>query len=370
TIESAGRNVSGPYGASQKAINAQRKIILSLVPVTRKINGITLENDIILNKGDLGLDKVANLSDADLPANTQHGDLLHDVKAQVGHTHEAADITVTAATLTQVGVTRHSDAVDSADKTLSTTAVAVKRVLDAAKMLEDQAGKYVPEDLMQLSRYGKFSYLPVPVLGNYPASGPRSGAMVAGELENDGTLVLLRNGMDEIETGLFYCYGQLDSQDRIVKLYPTTQRYRPADLPAGVEVDACWRGGNGVMLIKTNDGPYVVLTRGTMDSRQHHAVRLNGYAGGGRAYYPLITDDKFIIVFTAVTNAVPFAVKIDYCPLSDLEGSSVTMQTMPLSGVDVKGAAIGPTNVLQFAQQTIAGNDPAANALAYNEDGY
>lgn len=371
TIEPAGRNVSGPYGASQKAINDQRKIILSLVPVTRKINGITLDADILLNKGHLGLDKVANLADLDLPVNNHASELLVDIKAQVGHVHESSEVTVSNATLTQKGGTQHSDAVDSTDITMSTTAVAVKRVLDAAKTLEDTAGKYVPEDLMQLSRYGKFGYLPVPVLGNYPASGVRSGALVAGELENDGTLVLLRNGMDEIETGLFYCYGQIDSQGRIVKLYPTTQRYRPADLPDNVAVEACWRGGNGVLLLKTNDGVYAVLTKGTMDSRQHHAVRLNGYAGGGRAYYPLITDDKFIIVYTAITNGIPFAVKIDYCPLADLvNGNNVTMQTMPLTATDVKGNVVGPSNVIQFAQATFAGNDPNANALAYNSDGY
>lgn len=371
TIEQAGRNVSGAYGASQKAINDQRKIILSLVPATRKINGVTLENDVVLNKGHLGLSKVANIADLDLPANTQHGDMLIDVKAVIGHTHDAADITVTNATLTQVGVTRHSDAIDSDDKTLSTTAAAAKRILDTAKTLEDQAGKYVPEDLIQLSRYGKFSYLPVPVLGNYPASGHLAYGVIAGEVENDGTLVFLRNGVDDLESRLFYCYANAAGNNGVQPVFATTLEYRPANLPANVIVQECLRGGNGVMLIKTSHGPYVVLTNGTMNGAQHRVIKVNTVEAYDRHFFPLIADGKLLIVKTELNNTAGWLIRIEYCPMADLlVNDAVTLTKLPLSGVDVKGGAIASTTDFRFAQNGLVGTDDTVNALAYHSDNH
>lgn len=298
TIESVGRNVSGPYGASQKAINDQRKIILSLVPVTRKINGITLDADILLNKGHLGLDKVANLSDLDLPVNNHASELLVDIKAQVGHVHESSEVTVSNATLSQKGVTQHSDAVDSPDITMSTSSVAVNRVLDAAKALEDAAGKYVPEDLMQLSRYGKFSYLPVPVLGSYPAAGPGVN-LTHGGFENDGTFVLLRNGQDFLQEAVFYNYGQLVN-GKLTKLTATTMQYIPNGAPAGVVPVRVLRGGEGVVPWYGSDGNYYIsLTNGTMEASKHKTLLVSNAFGSWLASQDtmlIIADGKLVMI--------------------------------------------------------------------------
>lgn len=369
TIESVGRNVSGPYGASQKAINDQRKIILSLVPVTRKINGITLDADILLNKGHLGLDKVANLSDLDLPVNNHASELLVDIKAQVGHVHESSEVTVSNATLSQKGVTQHSDAVDSPDITMSTSSVAVKRVLEAAKALEDAAGKYVPEDLMQLSRYGKFGYLPVPVLGNYPASGIGTSYMVVGEKEADGDFVILRNGMDDLEQGVFYSSIRLDSNGRAAKIIPTTARYSPPGLEPGERVLAVKRGSEGIFILQTTNGYYLVLTRGTMDAARHHLVKILNGGNLGHFQYPLITGDRIVIISPNYSN--------DGCSVEALvtpykgifNVSEILLTQLLLSGTDVFGTQ--QTNVARFAMVS-GGMGPDANhkGMSYNQDGF
>lgn len=369
TLEQTGRNVSGPFGVSQKAITAQRNIILSLVPVTRKINGIALDNDIVLTKANIGLDKVANLSDVDMPANSQHSDLLVDVKAMVGHTHEAKDITITSATLNAKGVVRHSDAIDSNDKTLASNTDAAKRVIDAAKQLEDEAGKYVPEDLMQLSRYGKFSYLPVPVLGNYPASGIGTSYMVVGEREADGDFVILRNGMDDLEQGVFYSSIRMDPNGRPVKLIPTTARYNPPGLKAGEKVLAVKRGSEGVFILQTSGGYYLVFTRGTMDQSKHHLVKILNAGDFGHQHYPLITGDRIVIILPNYSNGGcnVSALVAPYQGILDV--TEITLTQLLMSGNDVFGTP--QTNVATF---TMVGNGMGPNAshkgMSYNADGF
>jgi len=369
TMEDAGRNVSGPYGVTQKAITEQRNIILSLVPVTRRINGITLANNIVLDKGDIGLSKVANLADANMPANSGHFDLLVDIKALDGHTHESSEITVTPATLTQKGVTKHNDAIDSTDKTTATTNTAVKRILENVALLEDEAGKYVPEDLLQLSRYGKFSYLPVPVLGNYPASGIGTSYMVVGEREADGDFVILRNGMDDLEQGVFYSSIRMDPNGRPTKLVPTTARYNPPGLKAGEEVLAVKRGSEGVFILQTSGGYYLVFTRGTMDQSKHHLVKILNAGNFGHFQYPLITGDRVVIISPNYSNGGcnVSALVAPYQGIFDV--NEIMLTQLLLSGNDVFGTP--QTNVSTFTMVG-SGMGPDANhkGMSYNADGF
>lgn len=369
TLEQVGRNVSGPFGVSQKAITAQRTIIQSLVPVTRKINGIVLDNDIQLTKAHLGLDKVANLSDAEMTSNSNHAGLVVDIKAQVGHTHNSDDITITAATLNAKGVVRHSDATDSDDKTLASTTVAAKRVLDAAKLLEEAAGNYVPEDLMQLSRYGKFSYLPVPVLGNYPAAGIGTSYMTVGEKEADGDFVILRNGMDDLEQGVFYSSIRLDANGNAAKIVPTTARYNPPGLKANERVLAVKRGSEGIFILQTTEGYYLVLTRGTMDASKHHLVKILNAGGFGHLQYPVITGDRIVIISPNYSNG-GCNVSAQVAPYQGIfDVKEIMLTQLLLSGNDVFGTP--QSNVATF---TMVGNGmgPDANhkGMSYNADGY
>lgn len=360
TMEDAGRNVSGPYGVTQKAITEQRNIILSLVPVTRRINGITLANDIVLDKGDIGLSKVANLADANMPANSGHFDLLVDIKALDGHTHESSEITVTPATLTQKGVTRHNDAIDSTDKTTATTNTAVKRILENAALLEDEAGKYVPEDLLQLSRYGKFSYLPIPALGNYPAAGPGTG-ITHGEFETDGMFVLLRNGQDYLQEAVFYNYGTPASDGKLTKLTATTMQYIPAGAPAGVYPVRVLRGGEGVVPWYGSDGNYYLsLTNGTMEASKHKTLLISNAIGAWLASSDammIIVDNKLAIIqnWWGGDNCI-WQFKIATAPLAtakDPTVNSIAFTQLKISGPSLYGDERTDVDVYQFTDRGI-----------------
>lgn len=340
---------AGPRAVSQKAVTDAQVQLTSLVPITRKVGGKPLSSDIVLDSGTFGLDQVDNISDMDMPLNQNHYDELADA-VSVNHTHPASDIIVTDASLTQTGITQFAREPGTSE-TLAMSSDFIVDLQRQASNLEREASLYLPDDVLSISRYGTYSYLPVPAQGNYPAAGIGSGTAV-GEMEDDGTLVILRNGGDSISRGAYYAYCKFDTAGKISKFIPTTMEYRPVGLPADVSVRQAVRGSEGVFtFIDSNGETYIALTGGTMDPSKHRIVKLTGVPVGF-ALQPIITADRICFVEIPYDITGLFSVRLWTYPLASIvEGvEEITPSRVQLSGTDLYGNVLSAVDTFQLTK--------------------
>lgn len=339
----------GPRAVSQKAVTDAQAQLAGLVPITRKVAGKPLSSDIVLDSGSFGLDQVDNISDEDMPLNQNHYTELEDAVA-TNHTHTATDIVVTDASLTKTGVTQFAREAGTSE-TLAISSDFIVDLQRQASNLEREASLYLPDDVLSISRYGTYSYLPVPAQGNYPAAGIGSGTAV-GEMEDDGTLVLLRNGGDAISKGVYYAYAKFDAAGKVSKFTPTTMEYTPPGLPEGARVDLVFRGSEGVFTMRDTLGnKYIVLTGGTMDFSKHRIVKIpSGPDVANLDVHPVIAGGRVCIIQTAMSNGGLITVSLWTIALSiiDENTTEVVPQSIPLGGTDLYGNVIAPTSSFKF----------------------
>lgn len=152
----------------------------------------------------------------------------------------------------------------------------------------------LPAGVLPLSRFGSLDYLPPDISGTFdgsttvkdvPGTSVNYREQYSFQLENDGTLVYLRNGTNGSTQGVYYGYVK-DAVNGLVdsNFVSTVTRYSPPFLTAGQTVAYLYQGGHGVLAgrIKEADGTlgkcFIALTNGTLDARAHTAVLLDaGY---------------------------------------------------------------------------------------------
>ena len=348
-IAQEGSNAAGPIAVSQKAVTDAKGLLATLVPTSRTLAGKPLTGDIELTKADFGLGNVEDLSDEDMPTTIAHYDALVDNSLN-GHTHGEDEIIIQNATLTQVGIVQYTNEPGNSE-TLAIGSNFVNDLIRSSNGLLAEADMYLPDDVMSVSRYGTYSYLPIPAQGNYPAAGIGGGTAV-GEMEDDGTLVILRNGGDSISRGAYYAYCKFDGAGRISKFIPTTMEYRPAGLPEGVTVRQAVRGSEGVFtFIDSNGDTYLALTGGTMDPSKHRIVRLIGVPVGF-AVQPIIAADRICFVEIPYDITGIFSVRLWTYPLASIVDGvdEITPSQIKLSGTDLYGNVLSAVDTFQLTK--------------------
>lgn len=363
-IAQEGSNAAGPIAVSQKAVTDAKGLLATLVPTSRTLAGKPLTSDIELTKADFGLGNVEDLSDEDMPTTIAHYDALVDNSLN-GHTHGEDEIIIQNATLTQVGIVQYTNEPGNSE-TLAIGSDFVSDLIRNSSGLLAEADMYLPDDAMSISRYGTYSYLPIPVQGSYPAAGI-GGGLAVGELEDDGTFVFLRNGGDAISVGAFYAYCKMNQDGTIAKFIPTTMEYTPSGLPDGVKVRSVLRGSEGVFFfVGTDDINYMSLTNGTMDFTKHKVVKVLGVNVRSTDVHPIIAEGKVCIVNTAMEGSGRIFVRLWTIPLASIEDTTkeVTPQQIQLSGNDLYGNAQGPLDTFYFTkvgQSSNAADEPLAH---------
>lgn len=337
TIQQDGSMAAGSHGISQKAATDAKGLLDSLVPKTRTVAGKPLSGNIVLDKGDFGLSNVDDVADDDMPLNQNHYDLIADL-VFTEHTHTASELVFPYATLTKKGLVQYAtDYTDREDVAIRSDVVESLNARTVALLAE--AKEKLPNDLLSITRYGQSSYLPIPALGSYPAAGVGTICQsIVGEYENSGVFVFLRNGADEVESDVFYSQAFI-GPNGITKVVPTTVRYRPDGLKAGHVPQAVIRGSEGVFVLKTTGGYYLILTNGTMDVKYHKAVFIaNGDTiAPNHGHYPLITADRVVLVYNNFSNG-GWDVSVWTVPLADVKANNeVTFVQMPITSPDRYG---------------------------------
>lgn len=360
---------AGPRAVSQKAVTDAKGLLDSLVPNTRTVAGQPLTSNIVIDKGTFGLDRVDNVADADYPANVHHYGSL-DNKSPKVHSHQPADLIVQVADLTKKGITKFATGRGNAED-VAIRSDFVARLEDTARIQVTDAKQYMPDDVLSITRYGTYSYLPIPAQGNYPAAGIGGGTAV-GEMEDDGTLVLLRNGGDSISRGVYYAYVRFNSNGTFGKFIPTTMEYAPPGLPEGARVTYVNRGSEGVFSMSDTLGnKYLVLTNGTMDFTKHRIFKvLAGPDVMNVDVYPIIADGRVCIVHHSMEYNGLISVRLWTVPLAGLDETvkEITPQGIKLGGVDLYGNVIDPVDTFKFTKVGQS-TDPADEPLAHIADG-
>lgn len=363
-IAQEGSNAAGPVAVSQKAVTDAKGLLATLVPTSRTLAGKPLTGDIELTKADFGLGNVEDLSDEDMPTTIAHYDALVDNSLK-GHTHGEDEIIIQNATLTQMGIVQYTNEPGNSES-LAIGSSFVNDLIRNSNGLLAEADTYLPDDVLSISRYGTYSYLPIPAQGNYPAAGIGGGTAV-GEMEDDGTFVLLRNGGDAISRGVYYAYCKFTSDGKIAKFIPTTMEYAPAGLPVGARVDLVNRGSEGVFAMRDTLGnKYLVLTNGTMDFTKHRIFKvLSGPDVMNVDVHPVIADGRICIVHHSMAYTGLISVRLWTVALGGLDETveEVTPQVIQLGGTDLYGNVIAPVDTFNFTkvgQSSNAADEPLA----------
>lgn len=135
----------------------------------------------------------------------------------------------------------------------------------------------VPVGVLPISRYGALNFLPVGVSGSYEgAIAPTDNLHVALNVEDDGTLVILRAGTDGGVKGIYYSYV-LDPLNQAVamNIRVTSRRYAPPFLAnAGRLSDMLFRSTRDVIFGRCADANGVIslffaMANGTFDDSGH-----------------------------------------------------------------------------------------------------
>ena len=171
--------------------------------------------------------------------------------------------------------------------------------------------RYIPNDFM-LSRWGSLNFLPVGVSGSFEGSvliqddGVQyiDKEVYSLNVEDDGTLVFVRNSTDGRRKGAYYGYIP-NALDGLSKPTLTSTRYRLLGCP--VEVDYVYEGGQGAMAGRL-DGVYnggrcfLALMNGTLDCNQHRWVVLPEKYHDILRYCQIITDNNKLYMVEKYNN--------------------------------------------------------------------
>lgn len=220
--------------------------------------------------------------------------------AKAALTAKAAAV-FTADNSTAVENTTEAQLKTSADTALAAH-VALKGANDPHKVTPDQVnayaynvlaqriGKMIQEGMLPISRYGDLDYLPPGISGSFegattlkdiPGTATNFREQYSFQLEDNGKLVFLRNGVNGSVGGVYYGYVKNVLNEFVQSNFViTTKRYAPSWLPSGSSVAYLYQGGQGVLAGRLQDGSgtlglcFVAITNGTLDAAQHKSVFL------------------------------------------------------------------------------------------------
>lgn len=233
----------------------------------------------------------------------------------------------------------------------------------------EQAGSYGTADFNQLlaqqistgivpiSRYGTLSYLPAGVQGSFEGStlvkstGDNSTGLRETfnmQVEDNGTLVFLRNGTDGSSFGVYYSYVLNAVQGfNSSRINNTARRYNPPFIPSGRNVAYLYAGGTGVLAGRLQDltgaakETFIATTNNTLEDTAHVEVFIDGPAWENRLNRSEVVLGKthvYIIHNPGAYSDVGYAAPLDFemysIPLTEFgQGKTVVPTRMTIGEV-------------------------------------
>ena len=367
-LTSALDNSHPTYAGTPLAVKTLNDLLAGLIPTTRTVNALQLNKSIIITAAMLGIDKIDNTADVDLPVNSYYQTEL-DKYSLATHSHLLSEFSLTHATNAVMGIVKYAFDLSGTDNALALSSFVYNDFAGRLSTMEGRLGLKVPANALKLKRYGVTTYLPVPVIATYPAAGPNTLSLTTvGEVEVDGTLVVLRNGADILEMGVYYAYMDLNTDGSIRTYTATTTKYQPAFLPAGVTAKAVYRGHSGVFILcDSADNYWIVLTINTMDSKYHVASKLTGDFPYGQQLMPVIVGDKVYMIYHQINNT-QFYFQAWSMPIASIGKGDIIPTPLTFSGTDPFGTVQTAVTAYYLVPQGFSA-DPTAKVLAIDLSG-
>lgn len=137
-----------------------RNRMVNKVPTTRQVNGQELVRPVEITKLMLGIERIENTSDANMPVNGNHTTILATL-ADDNHTHTYDQLGIGPATQSTFGLGKLLTSIgQTADGGAVATEI-VKKVNDDAAELKTEAEGLLPLDALNLQQYGGLQSSPV-----------------------------------------------------------------------------------------------------------------------------------------------------------------------------------------------------------------
>lgn len=224
--------------------------------------------------------------------------------------------------------------------------------------------------ILPLTRFGSAGYLPVGIGGSFE-SGTHIGSPgfmnTPVIMEDDGTLVYLRNATDGASRGVYYGYLANARSAALDSVTLTNRRYRPSFIPAGKEVLQVYRGNKDAIIgmvadvgTTNNQQLFIALTSGTFDDTKHVGAVLSStlYPVDSLTRHlaaePVLGRDGylyFILAFNgavAVVPSTPFTMKVFRMSVAELQAGNVTAWPELNSGWNCTGIKSSKTGQAQI----------------------
>ena len=205
----------------------------------------------------------------------------------------------------------------------------------------------LPKNIVPVCRYGSLNYLPPGLTGSF--EGGTTGKLrssAAMMIEEDGTLVYLRNGTDGSKNGVFYAYMP-NATIRATNPVKTTRRYRPSWFPAGMSARMVYASSTSVIFGQLQDangvaGDYFMsLTNGTFDDSKHTGgiiLKAVAEAFGTDGESFLAGNSVYFYGQTPISQITPLDLSVWTIPrttLATANGGTVT--PTKVTGITTKG---------------------------------
>lgn len=219
---------------------------------------------------------------------------------------------------------------------------------------------------LPLSRYGELSYLPVGVSGSFQGATTNLGTNGQNArnypciVEDDGTLVYLRNGTNGSSVGVYYAYSKNIMTATPLQVPVRTNRaYAPSWFPVGLTAQYVTRGDLAAACIfgRLQDSTgtaqqwFLSLTHGTFDDTKHTGCLLaaaTAFSIPASCYPEVIVGNSavFIIIPQSVGPTGVLEWQVWTIPLASIASGNTVVPTQ-ITGWTMTGwyAAIAATNM-------------------------
>lgn len=222
--------------------------------------------------------------------------------------------------------------------------------------------------MMGLTRFGEQSYLPAGVSGSFEGASRRNALRPAPlAIEDDGTVVVLRNATNGSRNGVYYSYFSTTETGDLQTYLPTNTRYAPKFLPNYTPV-AVSRGNDGIFLGTAMNSAgtsalFIALTSGTMNQDLHVGCILGTWNPQDMRYItPVLAGNTVYLIVQNNTTGLSFTVWS--LSVADIRANeSVTpVQVTGWTTQRPWSTAVSNSDTIMFATDSTSLNNPGKDS--------